>query len=77
MKTNELNNSHNFDLIPTEDSVSQYKESSSRVVVGVVLSSFALALFPIVYGFSLTSSPNQNTVIVPGETTLWLDLGER
>lgn len=77
MKANELNNSHNFDLIPREDSISQYKEFSSRVVVGVVLSSFALALLPIVYGFSLTSSPTQKTVIVPGETTLWSDLGER
>lgn len=77
MKTNELNRSENFDLTPGENSVSQYKQSSSQVIVGVVLSSFALALFPIIYGFSLTSSPTQKTVIVPGEATLWSDLGER
>ena len=77
MKANELNNSHNFDLIPGEVSVSQYKQSPSRVVVGVVLSSFVLALLPIVYGFSLTSSSNQKTITVPGEATLWSDLGER
>ena len=77
MKTNELNNSHNFDLIPGEVSVSQYKQSASRVIVGVVLSSFVLALFPIVYGFNLTSSSTQKTVTIPGEATLWSDLGER
>lgn len=77
MKINELNRSENFDLTPGENSVSQYKQSSSQVVVGVILSSFALALLPIVYGFSLTSSPTQKTVIVPAEATLWSDLRER
>ncbi len=77
MKTNELNNSNHFNSIAREDSVSQYKQSSSQLVVGVVLISFILALLPIVYGFSLTSSPTQKTVTVPGEATLWSDLGER
>ena len=77
MKTNDLNHSNNFDLVSREVSVSQHKQSSTQVVVGVVLTSFVLALIPIIYGFSLTSSPTQKTVIVPGEGTLWSPLGER
>ncbi|MDJ0798861.1 MAG: hypothetical protein QNJ51_18925 [Calothrix sp. MO_167.B12] len=66
-------NTHTHDFpscpLPNNSSFRGQDEHSIQTIILLVLGSFLLASIPIVYGFTLTPTPQATTV--PHEATLW------